>query len=140
MILADCLLNAGKRAQTAQRARKSPQTGYEKRKKKARNKSGWDLCPWEGAVKEETLLHPGKPPTPGDLPAQASLGGEHGGQRMEGSIDGQWAWAGHWHLGFGDQNQRAVGGWPRRDRRWVAGGWNPVQPWLECSQWKSRPP
>lgn len=45
-------------------------------------------------MKEETLLHPGKPPTPGDLPAQASLGGEHGGQRMEGSTDGQWAWAG----------------------------------------------
>ena len=32
MILAECLLNAGKRAQTAQRARKSPQTRYEKRK------------------------------------------------------------------------------------------------------------
>ena len=81
-------------------------------------------------MKEETLLHPGKPPTLEDLPGQASLGGEHGGQGMEGGTDGQRARAGRWNLGFGDQNQREVGGWLCRDRQRRVGGWNPVQPWL----------
>ena len=58
------LLNAGRRPQTSQKARKSPcnWVGQKKKEKKEEIKeSGWDLCLWEGAEKEEKFLHIRKP-------------------------------------------------------------------------------
>ena len=60
-ILTEYLLNAGRRPQTAEKARKSSHNQVEK-KKKVRKELGWDLHPWEGALKEERFLHPGKSP------------------------------------------------------------------------------
>ena len=57
MALTEHLLNAGRRAQTSKRAGKSPHNwvGKKKKEKKSeRKEAGWDLCPWEGAVKEES--------------------------------------------------------------------------------------
>ena len=53
------LLNAGRRPQTSQKARKSPRTWVrQKRKEKTETKEqGWDLHLWEGAVKEERFPH-----------------------------------------------------------------------------------
>ena len=66
-ILTEYLLNTARTPQTAERARKSPcnQVG-KKKKKKARKESRQDLCPWEGAVKEERC----QPPWQGDWPGQ----------------------------------------------------------------------
>lgn len=66
MILTEYLLNAGKKPQTTERARKSP-CKLGSRKKKENNKvrkdeSGRVLHPRKGAVKEERFLYPGRPP------------------------------------------------------------------------------
>ena len=64
MILTEYLLNAGRKPQTAERARKSPCNWVKKKereKKKVRKESGRVLHPWKGAVKEERFLYPGKP-------------------------------------------------------------------------------
>ena len=74
MILTEHLLNAGRRPQTSKRARKSPYNwvGQKKtEKKRERNESGWDLHPWEGAVKEEDVsTHREVPSLVGDKPGQ----------------------------------------------------------------------
>ena len=68
MILTEYLLNAGRKPQTAERARKSPCNWVKKKKKKEREKkkvikeSERVLHPWKGAVKEERFQYPGKPP------------------------------------------------------------------------------
>ena len=62
MVLREHLLNAGRRPQTSERARKSPHN-WVGQKKKDREKgiwmAGWDLHPLEGAVKEEMFLYTG---------------------------------------------------------------------------------
>ena len=82
-ILTEYILNAGRKPQTAERARKSPcnwvgkkktEKKKKERKKKVKKESGPDLCPWEGAVKEESFLHPGKPFQQwGDQPGQKGI-------------------------------------------------------------------
>ena len=75
-VLTEYLLNAGRRRWTTKRARKSlcnqvGQKEKEKNKKKGRNWEG-TCTPWEGAVKEERCLHPGKSPhCHGDQPGQS---------------------------------------------------------------------
>ena len=53
------LLNTVRRPQTSQKARNSPGTWVEQKKKeKTETKEwGWDLHQWEGAVKEERFPH-----------------------------------------------------------------------------------
>ena len=62
-ILIQLLLNAG-RPQTSKRVENLHVTEHGKRKKnkRKRKESGWALCLWEGAVKEERFLHTGKSP------------------------------------------------------------------------------
>ena len=57
------LLNAGRRPQTSQKARKSPQTwvGQKKKGKTETKEKGWNLHLWEGAVKEENFPHTREP-------------------------------------------------------------------------------
>ena len=64
MILTEYLLSAGRKPQTAKKARKFPCNWVWKKKKeeKVRKESGWVLYPWKGAVKVERFLYPGKPP------------------------------------------------------------------------------
>ena len=57
-ILTKYLLHIGRRSQTSERARKSPsnQVGQKKKEIKKEEKGiRQNLCPWEGAVKEERL-------------------------------------------------------------------------------------
>ena len=70
MILTEYLLHTGRRPETYERARKSPcnRVGQKKiEKKKVTKESCRDLCPWQGAVKEERFLHPGRPLTNGEI-------------------------------------------------------------------------
>ena len=74
IILTEYLLNAGRRPQTSERARKSLHN-WVGQKKKEREKgiwmAGWDLHPWEGAMKEEMFLYTGvSPHWQGDQPRQ----------------------------------------------------------------------
>ena len=57
------LLNAGRRPQTSQKARKFPLTwvGQKKKEKAETKEKGWDLYLWEGAVEEEKFPHTRKP-------------------------------------------------------------------------------
>ena len=64
--LTEHLLNAGRRPQISQKARKSPRTWVGQKKKEKKKKTeikeeGWDLHLWEGAVKEEKFPHTRKP-------------------------------------------------------------------------------
>ena len=71
VILTEYLLDAGRRPQTSEKARKSQRNWVRKKKKKERKELGQDLSPWEGGVKEERFLHQGKPPHwQGDRPGQ----------------------------------------------------------------------
>lgn len=57
--LTEYLLNTGRIPQTAERVRKSPGNQIGKKiKKKMRTELGWDLHPWEGAVRQERCSHP----------------------------------------------------------------------------------
>ena len=59
------ILNAGRKPQTSQKARKSPHTWVgqkEKEKIRETKELGWDLCLWEGDVKEEMFPYTGKSP------------------------------------------------------------------------------
>ena len=66
MILTEYLLNAGRKPQTAERARKSPCNWVKKKKEREKKKvikeSERVLHPWKGALKEERFRYPGKPP------------------------------------------------------------------------------
>ena len=69
-------------------------------KKNERKEVGWALGPWEGAVKEEKFLHPGKSlqwqrHQPGQDGELWSLGGEHSKWITEGKAEGDLhRWAG----------------------------------------------
>ena len=57
------LLNIGRRPQTSQKARNSPHTWVEQKKKEKTEtkEQEWDLHLWEGAAKEEKFPHTRKP-------------------------------------------------------------------------------
>ena len=69
-------------------------------KKNERKELGWDLGPWEGAVKEDKFLHPGKSPQwqrhqPGQDGELWCLGGERSKWVTEGKADSDLhTWAG----------------------------------------------
>ena len=137
MILTEYLLNAGKKPQPTERARKSP-CKLGSRKKKENNKvrkdeSGTVLHPGKGAVKEERFLYPGKPPhrqrgwlgQNGSFRASeenAAAGGQQS-EKGENSTNGRchhpvlslrhasMVWAGCWNLGFRDSTQGEDWGW-----------------------------
>lgn len=81
MICTEHLLNTDKRPQLSKRARKAQcnQVGQKKMKQKMREKgTGWDLCPREGAVKEERFPYPGKSShQQGERGESAGTEGEH---------------------------------------------------------------
>ena len=134
MILTICLLNAGRRPQTFERARKSPcnQIGQKKKEKKeVRKESGWDLPPRKELWKR--FPHPGKSPhQQGDQLGQSFRASEENAATS--FQQPEWtetctvsattlhspAWdvhllvrvgAGCWSSGFGYQTQREDWGW-----------------------------
>ena len=62
-LLTEHLLNASRRPQTSQKARKSLRTwvGQKKKEKTETKEQGQDPHLWEGAVKEEKFPHTRKP-------------------------------------------------------------------------------
>lgn len=86
-------------------------------------------------MKEETLLHPGKPPYPGRFTHrrawEENTGLEDGRQHRRPVGLGRRSSAGRWHLGFGDQNQRAAGdGHTGTDGEGLESS---ATGWLECA-------
>ena len=86
-ILTEHLPNVGRGPQTSEMARKSPHDWVGQMKKKEREKGiGTGSVPSEGAVREESFLHPGSPLT-GGTEGELHLRGERNNQFAEGKME-----------------------------------------------------